>query len=180
MTMTKPETTTRAAQATDTDTIFANPYAFGGRGFYFTTLDEYQAGMLRLWPHDVEEVELSYCDGPRAELFNAAAIGQHNVHQWFDMLDTIDDWQLPALYYLLDDQGETLADALQQLDDVMVTEGTALDYATSYIDECGLLDSMPEQLQRYFDTAAFTRDMLINGDVTEFQYDSTTYTAQEV
>ena len=176
--MTKTETTTRARQATDT--IFANPYAFGGRGFYFTTLDEYQAGMLRLWPHDVEEVELSYCDGPHCELFNAAGIGQHNITAWFDMLDTIDDDQLPALYYLLDDRGETLTDALQQLDDVMVTEGTALDYATSYIDECGLLDSMPEQLRYYFDYEAFARDMVLNGDVTEFEYDGTTYTAQGV
>ena len=178
--MANTETTTRAAQATETDTIFANPYNTECKGFYFTTLDEYTAGMLRLWAQGAEEVELDYCDGPHCELFNAAGIGQATISQWFDMLDTIENYQLPALYYLLDDRGETLTDALQQLDDVMVTEGTALDYATSYIDECGLLDSMPEQLRYYFDYEAFARDMVLNGDVTEFEYDGTTYTAQGV
>ena len=178
--MTKTETTTRAAQATDTDTIFANPYAFGGRGFYFTTLDEYQEGMLRLWPHDVEEVELSYCDGPHCELFNAAGIGQATISQWFDLLDTIEDYQLPALHYLLDNQGETLSEALEHLDDVMLHEGDAESYAYEYMDDSGMLDALPEQLKYYFDYKAFTRDMVLNGDVTEFEYDGTTYTAQGV
>ena len=174
--MTNTETTTRAAQSTDT--IFANPYAFGGRGFYFTTLDEYQEGMLRLWPHDVEEVELSYCDGPHCELFNAAGIGQATISQWFDLLDTIEDDQLPALYYLLDDQGETLSEALERMNDVCVSEGTALDYAHEYIEDSGMLDALPEQLRYYFDYEAFARDLKLNGDVTEFVYDGTTYTAQ--
>lgn len=40
------------------------------------------------------------------------------------------------------------------------------DYAQQYIDDCGLLDSLPENLRYYFDYEKFARDMMIN-DITE-------------
>ena len=178
--MTNTETTTRAAQATETDTIFANPYNTGCKGFYFTTLEEFTAGMLRLWAQGAEEVELDYCDGPHCELFSAAAIGQHNIAEWYDMLDTVTDDMMPALFYLLDDTGETLSDALQHLDDVSVTEGTALDYAHDYIEDSGMLSTLAGNLRYYFDHEAFARDMVLNGDICEFTYDGDTFTAQGV
>lgn len=33
------------------------------------------------------------------------------------------------------------------------------DYAEEYVESCGLLDSMPENLRRYFDMEAFARDL---------------------
>lgn len=38
-------------------------------------------------------------------------------------------------------------------------------YADDYIESCGLLESMPENLRCYFDTERFARDMELGGDV---------------
>ena len=43
---------------------------------------------------------------------------------------------------------------------------TVEEYAENYIDECGLLDSMPENLRCYFDVEKFARDMELGGDVS--------------
>lgn len=37
------------------------------------------------------------------------------------------------------------------------------DYTYALVEECGYLDDMPEHLQRYFDYAAFARDLEIDG-----------------
>lgn len=36
------------------------------------------------------------------------------------------------------------------------------DYSECYVDDCGLLDSMPETLRPYFDYEKFGRDMFID------------------
>ena len=73
-----------------------------------------------------------------------------------------------------------MSDILDRLDDVMLFEGNIIEYAEEYIDDTGLLDSMPENLRWYFDTEAFGRDLLISGDVTEVQIQGTTYIATGV
>jgi hypothetical protein len=40
--------------------------------------------------------------------------------------------------------GYNLEDALQELDDCPVFEGSAKEYTEDYVDSCGLLDSLPE------------------------------------
>lgn len=40
------------------------------------------------------------------------------------------------------------------------------DYAWQYVEECGLLDSLPDNLQCYFDYKKFARDLMIS-DITE-------------
>lgn len=67
---------------------------------------------------------------------------------------------------------------LSQLEDVVLFEGTAEEYAENYIEETGLLDEMPENLRYYFDTEAFARDMILNGDITELTIEGTTYTVR--
>ncbi len=37
-----------------------------------------------------------------------------------------------------------------------------VDYAESYVDECGLLSEMPDYLQHYFDYERFARDLFIS------------------
>lgn len=39
------------------------------------------------------------------------------------------------------------------------------DFAANYLDETGVLDTVPETLRGYFDYKAFARDMVIGGDV---------------
>lgn len=50
------------------------------------------------------------------------------------------------------------------------------DYAYQYIEETGILDSLPEWAQRYFDYEAFARDMFLDGyTMTEGGYVFRTY-----
>jgi antirestriction protein len=42
-------------------------------------------------------------------------------------------------------------------------------YAEDYIDNSGMLDSMPENLRNYFDCAAFARDMVLGGDIYKIE-----------
>lgn len=39
------------------------------------------------------------------------------------------------------------------------------DYARQYVEDCGLLNDMPDNLKNYFDYEAFARDMVLSGDV---------------
>jgi hypothetical protein len=157
------------------ETYYANPYSISHTGFYFTDLTTYHAGMATLRKQGAEEVELDYIDGDHCELFNAASVNQANIGEWFSLLDNVEDHLLPALYYLLDNIGETMSEALEHLDDVMVFEGTPLDYAHEYIEDTCALEDMPEPLRYYFDFEAFARDMVLGGDVTECEYAGNMY-----
>ena len=42
---------------------------------------------------------------------------------------------------------------------------SVLEYAESYVSDTGLLDSVPEDVQRYFDYTAFARDLELGGDI---------------
>lgn len=177
--MTTTETTSQAVQAPHT-TYFAQPYSLSHTGFYFDTLEAFEAGMKALNARGAEEVEIDYTDGDDYELFNAAGVHQGNIGEWLELLDTVEDYQEPALFYLMDTCGESIQDALSHMDDVMVFEGNAQDYAHEYIEDTGMLDTLPEQLRYYFDYEAFARDMSLNGDVTECEYNGTTYTMSGV
>lgn len=39
------------------------------------------------------------------------------------------------------------------------------DYAYEYVNDCGLLESLPKSLRNYFDYESFGRDMELNGDI---------------
>jgi antirestriction protein len=42
---------------------------------------------------------------------------------------------------------------------------SVLEYAESYVEDTGLLASVPEDVQRYFDYTAFARDLELGGDI---------------
>jgi len=70
-----------------------------------------------------------------------------------------------------------MSDVLDQMDEVGLFEGRSKEYAEEYIEDCGLLDEMPENLRYYFDVEAFARDMLLSGDISEVEIMGTTYVA---
>ena len=74
-----------------------------------------------------------------------------------------------------EDQHCTIGDLLEKLDDVCLFEGTAKDYADSHLEETGILNQIPESLRYYFDSEAFAKDMLMNGDITEIRIEKTDY-----
>ncbi|VAX08024.1 hypothetical protein MNBD_ALPHA03-2006 [hydrothermal vent metagenome] len=64
---------------------------------------------------------------------------------------------------------------LDKLDDVVLFEGTSVEYAESYLEDTGLLDQIPENLRFYFDIESFARDMILNGDIIELSFEGADY-----
>ena len=75
------------------------------------------------------------------------------------------DLERVAFDWLVDDLGYSIDDASEKKHDVRVLEGTALDYAYELVEDCYNLES---PLAQYFDYKAFSRDLVLGGDVAEF------------
>lgn len=149
---------------------FAQPYNICVPGFAFSNYDDYRAQMAALkdeFGEPVEEVRLEYIDGDSEVLFNALAVNQATLEQWFDDLERLDGDDLIKAIYLAEYLNANTADILDRLDEVSIFEGGAETYAAEYIEDCGLLDDMPENLRYYFDTETFARDLVLGGDITE-------------
>lgn len=58
---------------------------------------------------------------------------------------------------------------LDKLDGGHLHEGTAQEYTEQLVEETGPLDQMPENLRYYFDMEAYTRDLLLGGDIAEIE-----------
>lgn len=157
----------------------ATPYDQSAVGFYFGTYEDYQKQSVihkNKYGYYVDEFEIQYIDGDNAALFDALGVNQVNLKQWFDDFEDMDGEDCVKAIYLAEHLGADMADILDQLEDVCLFGGTAKDHAENYIEECGLLDEMPENLRFYFDVEAFARDMLLSGDVTEITIMGATYT----
>lgn len=67
--------------------------------------------------------------------------------------------------YLITD-GYSIPDSIDKAPDISFFEGSVVDYAKSYLDDSGLIDSIPESLRFYFDYEKFARDVEYSGDVS--------------
>lgn len=160
------------------NTYFAMPYDVSAPGFYFSDFEDYQykaANHKNAQGSLIEEYELQVIECDAYQLFDALGINQANLALWFSDFEQLDGENLVKAIYLAQHVGYGISDIMGHLDNVYMFEGSILEYAQNYIDECGLLDDMPENLQHYFDTEAFARDMLLGGDVTEIEIMGTTY-----
>lgn len=161
--------------------FFANPYNTSVFGFYFETLDEYKERFSALrdsFGCPVEELEIDVIDGTPAEVALAGAmrIDQGNLEKCLDVLNSADESNWPALFYLLDNGVVSdLDDALEKVDDVCLYQGTLLDAASELFDDC-YAHEIPESIRCYIDYEAFARDCRIGGDMREFDFAGVTYT----
>ena len=107
-------------------TFYAQPYALDHTGFYFDTLEAYEAGMERLEQQGCEEVEIQFIDGDDrlARLADAARLTQGQVALWFEGLGDFEETRAEQLGFLLD-CGYSLEDALEPYDEVTLLPGTA-------------------------------------------------------
>lgn len=161
-----------------TNIYHATPYDISATGFYFSTYDEYAekaASHRNEYGDPVEEYEIQFIDGDNSRLFKAVGVNQANLKTWFDRYEIMDEDDAVKAIYLADHLGYRLDDMIDRLEDVYLYEGTALDYAESYLEDTGLLDQIPESLRFYFDTEAFARDMILGGDISELDIDGTSY-----
>jgi antirestriction protein len=53
-------------------------------------------------------------------------------------------------------------------------------YVEMLVEDCGLLDEVPENLRYYFDYEAFARDLELNGDVSGFQFAGRDWTNERI
>jgi hypothetical protein len=158
--------------------LHANPYTPDARGFNFSTAEDFtiRASALRdRFGSPVEEFELQYLDGEDGQLFEACKIHQGNLDTWFDDIETLEDYEKAALFYLVDQAGYRLDQALEKLEDVCISECSLIDAASELFDEC-YLPEVPEAVRNYIDYDAFARDCRLGGDMCEFIYAGTTYT----
>ncbi len=158
-----------AASAT---VYYAQPYNVDAVGFYFSSMEEYEAksaGHIDRFGMPVEEYELQFIDGDNYRLFNALAISQATLATWFETFadfDPDEDDYLKASY--LADNGYSVSDIPDLLDDVSLYHGRAVDYAEELVTDCY---DIPKQLEYYIDYEAIARDMAMNGDFTSMETD---------
>lgn len=149
--------------------FYAQPYSIEHTGFYFDSLETYEAGMKALNARGCEEVEIQFIDGDYhlASLAGAASIHQGNVALWFETLDNLDEAEAAQLLFLVD-CGYNLEGALERYEDVCLFDGTAEEYAYDLINET---TEIPESLRYYIDYAAIARDMKLSSEITEIRHD---------
>ena len=165
------------------NTYHATPYDISAMGFYFKTYEEYcqkAEKHTNAYGQPVEEFEIQFIDGDNYELFNTLRINQANLKEWFETYEDMDDEDAAKVIYLIDHLGYTTYtanDIQDKLDDIYLFEGTAIEYAEQYLEETGMLNEIPQHLRYYFDTEAYARDMLLNGDIAEVEIMNTCYVA---
>lgn len=160
------------------NTLFAQPYSLDAAGFYFDSMEAYATqsqSILDAHDQQVEEFEIQFIDGHDAQLFEACAINQSNLDVWFDEVEALNDHNKVVLYYLCSCIGYQLDSALQMLDDVCLSPCKLKDAADELFDEI-YLHEIPEAVRCYIDYESFARDCELNGDMTEFEYNSDTWT----
>ena len=81
-----------------------------------------------------------------------------------EKLEDMEDYAIDIISACLS-EGYSFDDAIERIDDCYIWFNCSdmEDVAREYCETCGLLDAMPEDLQPYFDFAAFGRDMSFEG-----------------
>lgn len=159
-------------ETTTTNGFHAQPYDTSKVGFYFATMEEYEA---KAELSGAEEFELQFIDGEDCELFNACRINQSNLGQWFDEIEGLDDYEKTQLYFVMECLSYDLDDALRIMGDVSIQEDDLQTCAGEFFDECYAQD-IPKDVRFYIDYEAFARDVSIEGAMVEFEYCGVTYT----
>jgi len=157
---------------------FAQPYNPDAIGFYFSTYEEYQSKSESLVDHcgnQVEEFEIQFIDGEDGELFKACSINQSNIEAFISACEELQDYEKVSLFFLCSNNGYFFEDGLRKMDEVSIQEGRLVDVAEELFDELYSYD-IPENIRFYIDYEKFARDCEIGGDMTEFDFNSTTYT----
>ena len=118
-----------------TNSYHATPYDISAAGFYFKDFEEYTikaAAHRNEYGEPVEEYEIQFIDGDNYKLFGALSVQQANLEQWFDDYEGLGGDELIKAIYLAEDQYCTIDEILDKLDDVMLFEGAAEEYANSF------------------------------------------------
>ena len=158
----------------------ATPYDISAAGFYFNTYEEYADKSVKHrneYGDPVEEYEIQFIDGDNYQLYNALSVNQANLKQWFDEYEDIEGNELVSAIYLAEYLSCDMDEVNDKLEDVLLFKGSALEFVENYIEDVGLLEQIPDNLQCYFDTKSFAHDMVLSGDISEVEINKTSYIA---
>ena len=86
------------------------------------------------------------------------------LNELAETLDDLDEYEREIVEAMIS-EGYSLEDAINKKEDCMIYYNCEdmEDVAREYVEETGLLDSIPENLQSYFDFEAYGRDMSFEG-----------------
>lgn len=154
-----------------TTTLYARPYDLDARGFYFNTLEDFEAKYAKNLP--VEEYELQFIggEGIDAKLFDALSVNQCTIGDYFEYIDDWDEEQKVKVIIAVGEVGYTLD---QDIDDAidLYPDITLKDLVEQFIEE-GMYGPISEAIQFYLDTDKMARDL--SCDYTETRIDGTDY-----
>ncbi|MES2614075.1 MAG: hypothetical protein V4591_01530 [Bdellovibrionota bacterium] len=138
--------------------------------FYFSSVEEYERKDKQQF--SVEKYEFFIEEGSEFECLIAKRFfsESHAVEKYFELIEeyenSITEENLVALSYLFEYENCDVEEALRRMEDVMVFEGSAKDYAVEiYQDE---IESKFGRLAYYFDYRLLGQDLVLGGDVDEY------------
>ncbi len=145
--------------------LHAQPYDTSANGFYFNSLEDYQAKALRAvneFGQPVEEFEIQFIEGDdlACALASAIHLSQCNIGAYFTACEDWDDPDKLRVILAVGECGYSFDDNTRPDDfDVEIYEDMTLrDLAEQFVEE-GLFGDIPERLQFYIDYDAIARDL---------------------
>lgn len=171
--------------------LSATPYAYGGKFFFFESLDEYEAKYKKNVDKDTgvpyEEYEIDFQDGDEHEALifkvlstRSYGLPQNQIEKYFELVDEIDENDAPALAYLVEDLGyDDIEEAISKVEEVQIQEGDAKDAVYDFVDSMGGVSELGKRTtDMYFDYDKFGRDLRIEGALDP-TYDEDNFPVQE-
>ena len=145
--------------------LHAQPYDLSATGFYFESVEEFDAkakANRNDYGQQVEEYELQFIDGDNIDCDLAKAIGinQANAPQYFGAVETWSEYDKQRVIIAVGEGGYTF-DQNSNPDDFEVDiypVETLRELAEQFVDE-GLFGDIPERIQSYLDYDAIARDL---------------------
>lgn len=154
--------------------LFAQPYDVDANGFYFESLEEFQARSKSNFNRRgdrVEEYEVQFIDGEGIDcaLAKAWGINQANIGSYFKVCGEWEDYQKQIFIIAIGEVGYNFdpGDVHPEEFDVEIYGVDSMnELAEQMIDE-GLFGEIPDHLERYIDVDAIARDLAF--DYTEIE-----------
>jgi antirestriction protein len=146
--------------------LHAQPYDISAHGFFFNSLEVYEAKSSILtnnYGQPVEEFEIQFIDGDEidCDLFKALDIHQGNFDAYLKACEEWDKHQKINAIIAVGEGGykfDIHNDSPDDFDITLYEEESLLKLAYAFVEE-GLFGKIPENLQSYIDYEAIARDL---------------------
>lgn len=152
--------------------LFAQPYDISAYGFYFDSIEQYDAKASVLkndYGDPVEEFEIQFIDGDDIDCALAFALGinQADLSRFFDMVEQWDDEQKTRYVIAVGEGGYAYDCDPDDLDIDIYELNSIKELAEQFVDE-GLFGEIPERIACYLDYDLIACDLAADYSVGEF------------